>query len=54
MAKFNTNHFSIYTLAENTLDNPQTIDNVGIYITLTSISIIGLIGSALYLKKQQN
>lgn len=54
MAKFNTNHFSIYTLAENTLDNPQTIDNVGIYITLTSISIIGLIGSSLYLKKQQN
>ncbi|MDD4187837.1 MAG: hypothetical protein PHX04_03645 [Bacilli bacterium] len=53
MAIFNTNHFSIYTLAENTLDNPQTIDNISAYIILGTISIIGLIGCTIYLRKKQ-
>ena len=55
-AVFNTNHFSIYTLAERTstiqkIENPQTGDNIITYILIGSISMIALIGCTLYLKK---
>lgn len=42
-AVFNTDHFSIYTLAEkNTISNPQTLDSVGTYIVLGVLSLLGL------------
>lgn len=55
-AVFNTNHFSIYTLAERTstiqeIENPQTGDNIITYILIGSISMIALLGCTLYLKK---
>ena len=55
-AVFNTNHFSIYTLAERAstiqeIENPQTGDNIITYILIGSISMIALLGCTLYLKK---
>ena len=55
-AVFNTNHFSIYTLAERTstiqeIENPQTGDKIITYILIGFISMIALIGCTLYLKK---
>jgi hypothetical protein len=52
-AIFNTDHFSIYTLAEKAIDNPQTGDNIGLSILLGSISLIGIIGCGLYLNKKK-
>ena len=52
-AVFNTNHFSVYTLAEDTdevvettteekkINNPATNDNIGIYIILSTASLLG-------------
>lgn len=56
-AIFETNHFSTYILAENTtteetIENPQTSDNVLLYVTLGIISLIGLNGTTtVYLKR---
>ncbi len=53
-AVFNTNHFSLYTLAEKfTIENPQTYDGVVNFILLGSISIIGIIGCVLYFNKNK-
>lgn len=55
-AIFETNHFSTYILAENTtteeiIENPQTSDNVLLYATMGIISLIGLSGAIICLKK---
>ena len=58
-AVFNTNHFSIYTLAENhktdtqNISNPQTGDNILFYIGVLGLSVIGLAGAGLYIKKRR-
>ena len=53
-AIFETNHFSVYTLAENTTEadeeNPKTGDNIMLYISMLLISGLGL-G---YLKEKHN
>lgn len=57
-AVFNTNHFSIYTLAEkssnnvtNEVINPQTGDKLLSYITISSLALSGLILVSIKLKK---
>lgn len=54
-AVFTTNHFSTYTLA--TTNNelpPKTGDGITKYFIIGLISILGLVGIALYIKKQTN
>lgn len=61
-AKFNTNHFSIYTLAEKNStgsstiieENPKTYDGIVNNILVGIISLIGLAGITIYLKKRSN
>ena len=54
-AIFNTDHFSIYTLAEGEFVPevlpPQTGDNIINYVIMGIISIIGLLGIGIYVKK---
>ena len=56
-AIFNTNHFSIYTLAEKTIieeKNPNTGDNILVYIVLGGVALLGIITCAVvYLKKKK-
>lgn len=52
--QFSTKHFSNYVLAEFELDNPNTSDNIILYIVLGIISIIGLVISILFSKKIKN
>ena len=56
-AIFNTNHFSIYTLAEKTIieeKNPNTGDNILVYIVLGVVALLGIITCAvIYLKKKK-
>ncbi|MGM9876468.1 MAG: LPXTG cell wall anchor domain-containing protein [Bacilli bacterium] len=56
-AIFNTNHFSIYTLAEKTITeekNPNTGDNILVYIVLGGVALLGIITCAVvYLKKKK-
>lgn len=57
-AVFNTNHFSIYTLAEDpqasaSEENPQTYDGIINLIFLGSISMIGIVGCSLFLNKRK-
>ena len=42
-AVFNTDHFSIYTLASSDSTNPNTYDNIMIYIVMLLISITGVL-----------
>lgn len=58
-AKFTTNHFSIYTLAVNnntndSITNPNTLDNINVSFGIGLFAIISLVGAALYFKKQTN
>ena len=50
-AEFETDHFSVYTLAEKTTSNPQTGDNVMLYLLMFGLSIVGLVGAGLYIRK---
>lgn len=51
-AVFTTNHFSAYTLASGAnIVAPNTLDNVTVYFVIGFISIIGLLGGAIYLNK---
>lgn len=53
-AIFTTDHFSIYTLggvAKNS--NPKTGDNYTLLMIILGISIIGLLGGTLYMKKKK-
>lgn len=51
-AIFETDHFSTYVL--NAVKNPNTSDMVLKYIILFTISLIGIIGSCMYLKTNYN
>lgn len=63
---FKTNHFSTYAIADykdtnvsektnnNTEDNPQTSDNILIYGIIGTLSLVGLIGTGLYIRKRFN
>lgn len=57
-ATFETNHFSIYSLAEKksavSEENPQTYDGIVNSIFIGTISFIGLLGTILYFKKKSN
>ena len=53
-AVFETTHFSTYTIAEsNEIENPQTLDNVNSYFVCGIISLFGMIGIGVYLKKNK-
>ena len=53
-AVFETNHFSTYTIAETSeIENPQTLDNVNSYFVCGIISLFGMIGIGVYLKKNK-
>ena len=47
-AEFNTNHFSVYTLAEykenvnEIVENPSTSDNILLYFSLSLLSDVGI------------
>lgn len=53
-AIFKTTHFSIYTLGNKKSGemNPKTFDNIGTSLLIGTISLIGLIGAIIYLKKE--
>lgn len=54
-AIFTTDHFSIYTLAATSeILPPKTGDNIMIYFVIGIISVIGLLGVTIYLKKAKN
>lgn len=53
IASFETDHFSTYALAEVKIDNPNTGDNIMQFIILGSISIIGLVGAAIYCNRKK-
>ena len=53
-ASFETDHFSTYILTESTgTENPNTTDNLIIYVSGAVISIIGITTAALYLNKKR-
>ena len=57
-AIFKTDHFSIYTLAENTseivgVENPNTGDNLLIYMVIGIISIIATVAASMQLKRYE-
>lgn len=53
IASFETNHFSTYALAENSSENvPQTFDGITNSVLMATVSLIGLISTILYLKKE--
>ena len=41
-----------YEKVENTIDNPKTYDSILFYIGLGLVSVVGLIGTGVYLKKE--
>ena len=54
-AVFKTTHFSIYTLGyknNNIGENPKTFDNISIIVASAIISLFGLAGTTIYLKKR--
>ena len=54
---FKTDRFSSYTVTYKDVDapsNPKTLDNINTYIILGVVSLISLIGIALFLKKRKN
>ena len=51
-AIFETNHFSTYTIGESGIKNPATIDNIGMWIMLAIISILGLVFMFIYKTKK--
>ncbi len=53
-AIFYTNHFSIYTLGYNDIDNPKTFDGILSSMIIGTVSLIGLVSVAIYLKKKSN
>ena len=39
---FKTNHFSNYILASDNLSNPNTLDNITVYFTTFTLSILAI------------
>ena len=55
IASFETDHFSTYVLAEKIEEqNPKTFDGIGSSILMGTISLIGLVGTVIYLKRRKN
>lgn len=55
IASFETDHFSTYVLAEKIEEqNPKTFDGIGSSILIGTLSLIGLIGTVIYLKRRKN
>lgn len=54
IVSFETNHFSTYVLTEKVIENPNTLDNVGMNAFIGFISLIGIVGSILYIKRKEN
>ncbi|MGN1342758.1 MAG: hypothetical protein ACI4VL_06155 [Bacilli bacterium] len=53
-AIFETDHFSVYSLAEKeNVENPKTYDGIINIILVGIISLIGLVGATIYLKKKK-
>lgn len=53
IASFETDHFSTYVLAEKVAEeNPKTLDDICKYIIIGTVSLIGLVGTTIYLKKE--
>lgn len=52
-ATFETDHFSIYTLAEAKIDNPSTLDNIHLSVLLGMFSLAGIICAVTLLKKSK-
>lgn len=52
-ATFETDHFSVYTLAETITTNPKTGDNIILYISLLGLSLLGFSGTRIYIKKRK-
>ena len=56
-ASFETNHFSTYILTPLSsvvdIENPQTGDNLLLYIALGTMSLIGIVGFGLLTKKKK-
>lgn len=48
---FNTSHFSNYIIAKESITNPNTIDNVGIYFVLFVVSAFAITYAIIKLKK---
>lgn len=51
---FNTDKFSEYALVLEAEENPNTFDGITAYYIIGGLSIIGLLGTSIYLKKQFN
>ena len=60
-ASFETDHFSTYVLAEkvstetesNTIKNPNTFDNIALYVSSMILSFTGLTCAVLYLRRKK-
>ena len=50
-AIFETDHFSIYTLAVSSSSNPKTFDKIFEYLSLFLVSVIGILFTGFYIKK---
>ena len=54
---FETNHFSTYVLAEKTIENPvipETLDAIGNYVFMFSVSLVVIVLTKKYLKNRNN
>lgn len=51
-AVFNTNHFSIYTLAAADEKVPNTFDGIGTNLIISLISLIGFVATTIYFKNK--
>ncbi|MBR1376588.1 MAG: hypothetical protein IJ565_02120 [Bacilli bacterium] len=52
MLTFKTDRFSDYIVTTNVIEAPNTLDNTTIYFALAMISVVGMVLSALYLRKE--
>ncbi len=56
-ATFETDHFSTYILTEatsnNEVVNPDTSDNIVLYVSIGIISLVGIVGCLVYIKKKK-
>lgn len=51
--KFITNHFSTYVLANDKIENPQTLDKINGNIIICLLSIVGLLSSIYFLSRNK-
>lgn len=53
-AVFETDHFSVYTLAEKGIENPGTLDNIQTSVLIGAISLMGVAGAIIWLRKEKS